>query len=93
MYKLNVSIHSQVTQKGINMKMGVVLLLFLWFRWLDNDIENQEGRILETLRSDLDICHLISEPTHIMWQSKSYIALIFTDQSSIFLETGVYPPS
>ena len=34
---------------------------------------------------------LISEPSHIMGDSKSCIDVIFTDQPNLFLESGVHP--
>ena len=59
-------------------------------QWWDNEIENNEGKRFEPLTSDLGLYQLISEPTHLMGDSKSCIDLIFTDQPNLFIETGVH---
>ena len=55
------------------------------------DIENSEGKEFEPLTSDLGLHQLISEPTHLMRDSKSCIDLIFTDQPNLIVESGVHP--
>ena len=60
-------------------------------QWWENDIDNEEGKIFEPLTSDLGMHQLISEPTHIMGDSKSCIDVIFTDQPKLFVESGVHP--
>ncbi|XP_065068202.1 uncharacterized protein LOC135693597 [Rhopilema esculentum] len=60
-------------------------------QWWENDIENNEGKLFEPLTSDLGLHQLISEPTHLMGDSKSCIDLIFTDQPNLFIESGVHP--
>ena len=47
-------------------------------QWWDNDIENNVGKLFEPLTSDLGLHQLISEPTHLMGDSRSCIDLIFT---------------
>ena len=58
-------------------------------QWWENDIENNEGKLFEPLTSDNGLHQLISEPTHLMGDSKSCIDLIFTDQPNLFIESGV----
>ena len=60
-------------------------------QWWENDIENNEGKLLEPLASELGLHQLISEPTHLMGDSKSCIDLIFTNQPNLFIESGVHP--
>ena len=57
----------------------------------ENNTENEEGKIFEPLTSDLGLHQMISEPTHLMGQSRSCIDLICTDQPNLFLETDVHP--
>ena len=45
-------------------------------QWWENDIENNEGKLFEPVTSDLGLHQLISEPTHLMGDSKSCIDLI-----------------
>ena len=59
-------------------------------QWWENEIENDEGKHFEPLASDLGLYQLISEPTHLMGDSKSCIDLIFTDQPNLFIESGVH---
>ena len=60
-------------------------------QWWDNDIENNEGKLFEPLTSDIGLHQLISEPTHLMGDSRSCIDLIFTDQPNLIIESGVHP--
>ena len=60
-------------------------------QWWENDIENNEGKLFEPLASDNGLHQLISEPTHLMGESKSSIDLIFTDQPNLIIESGVHP--
>ena len=60
-------------------------------RWWENDVDNYEGKLFEPFTSDLGLNQLITEPTHLMGDSKSCIDLIFTDQPNLFLESGVHP--
>ena len=53
--------------------------------------ENEEGKIFEPFTADLDLKQLISEPTHIIGESKSCIDLVLTDQPNLFLDSGVHP--
>ncbi len=60
-------------------------------QWWENDIENNEGKLLEPVVSDLGLHQLISEPTHLRGDSKSCIDLIRTDQPNLVVESGVHP--
>ena len=60
-------------------------------KWWQGDTENEEGKVFEPFSSDLGLYQLISEPTHIMGDSKSCIDVIFTDQPNLFLKSGVHP--
>ena len=60
-------------------------------QWWGNDIESNEGKLFEPLTADVGLHQLISEPTHIMGDSKSCIDLIFTDQPNLVIESGVHP--
>ena len=60
-------------------------------QWWENDNENDEGKQFEPLTSDLGLHQLISGPTHMIGQSRSCIDLIFTDQPSLFIESGIHP--
>ena len=48
-------------------------------QWWEYDNENNEGRLLESISSDNGLQQLISEPTHLMGDSKSCIDLIFSN--------------
>ena len=60
-------------------------------QWWENDVENNEGKLFERITSDLGFHQLISEPTHLMGDSKSCIDLIFSDQPNLVIESGVHP--
>ncbi len=60
-------------------------------QWWENDLENDAGRLFEPFTADLGLEQLISEPTHVMGESKSCIDLTFTDQPNLFIESGVHP--
>ena len=59
--------------------------------WWENDIENNEGKLFEPVTSNLDLHQLISEPTHLMGDSRSCIDLILTDQPNLIIKSGVHP--
>ena len=60
-------------------------------KWCQGDTDNEEGKVFEPFSTDLGLHQLISEPTHIMGNSKSCIDAIFTDQPNLFLQYGVHP--
>ena len=59
-------------------------------QWWGDDIENTKGKVFELLTSDRSLHQLISEPTHLMNNSKSCIDLIFTYQPNLFVDSGVH---
>ena len=60
-------------------------------KWWENDTENYEGKVFEPITSDLGLHQLISEPIHLMGDSKSCMDLIFTDQPNLIIQSGVQP--
>ena len=59
--------------------------------WWQNDNESNEGRLFESIPSDLGLYQLISEPTHVMGDSESCLDLIFTDQPNLIIKRGFHP--
>ena len=59
--------------------------------WWSGDLTTMEGTRLDSLVSTHGFHQLISEPTHILRNSLSCIDLIFTDQSSLVVDSGVHP--
>ena len=62
-----------------------------WTQWWESDSENNEGKLFEPLALDLGLHQLISEPTHLIGESKSCIDLIFIYQPNLIIESGVNP--
>ena len=60
-------------------------------QWWEHDTENNERRLFEPFVSELGLHQSISEPTHLMGDSKSCIDLIFTDQPNLIVDSGIYP--
>lgn len=56
-------------------------------QWWANDRENDAGKSLEAFIADLGLKQLISEPTHLIGDSKSCIDLILTDQLNPFVNS------
>ena len=50
-----------------------------------------EGSTIESITSQFGLHQLINEPIHLLQNSSSCIDLIFTSQSNIVVESGVYP--
>ena len=59
--------------------------------WWSGDSTAVEGTRLDSLVSTHGFHQLISEPTHILWNLLSCIDLIFTDQPSLVVDSGVHP--
>ena len=59
--------------------------------WLEDDIENDEGKLFKLFSSDLGLHQLINKPTLSTGNSRSFIDVIFTDQPNLSLESGVHP--
>ena len=60
-------------------------------QWWEIDIEHSEGKLFEQITADIGLHQLISEPTHLIGDSKSCIDLIFTDQPNLITDYGVHP--
>ena len=60
-------------------------------QWWENDSENMEGTLFEQTTADIGFHQLISEPTHLVGDSKSCIDLIFTDHTNLIIDCGVHP--
>ena len=60
-------------------------------QWWINDVVNNEGKLFGGITCDLGLHYLISEPTHLMGDSKSSIDLIFSDQPNLVIKSGVHP--
>ena len=58
--------------------------------WWANDSTTLEGTSLYLLISSHSLCQLINEPTYIQRNSSSCIDLIFTDQPSLAMNSGVH---
>ena len=59
--------------------------------WCSGDSTTIEGTRLDSSVSTPGFLQLISEPTHILRNSLSCIDLIFTDQPSLVVDSGVHP--
>ena len=59
--------------------------------WWSGDSTTMEGTRLDSLVSTHGFHQLISESTHILRNSLSCIDLIFTDQPSLVVDSGVHP--
>ena len=58
-------------------------------KWWKKDIDSYEGKLFESITSDLGQAHFSNGPTHFMGEYQSCIDLIFTDQPNLFAEAGV----
>ena len=58
--------------------------------WCKNDITSHNGSMIDAVTSNYGLHQLIQEPTHILNSSSSFIDLIFTSQSNLGMESGVY---
>ena len=59
--------------------------------WWCEDKTSREGAQLESLTISCGLHQLISDPTHVLLNSSSYIDLIFTDQPNLVVDSGVHP--
>ena len=60
-------------------------------RWWENDSNNTEGVSIDNLTSSYGLKQLIAEPNHILSTSSSCIDLLFTNQSNMVVNSGVFP--
>ena len=58
--------------------------------WWSEDINTSEGMKLLSLTSANGVSQLINEPTHLQTSNSSCIDLIFTDQPSLSVNSGVH---
>ena len=58
--------------------------------WWSGDSTTMEGTRLDSLVSTHGFHQLISEPTHILRNSQSCIELIFSDEPSLVVDSGVH---
>ena len=58
--------------------------------WWSEDINTSEGLKLLSLTSANGVSQLINEPTHLQTSNSSCIDLIFTDQPSLSVNSGVH---
>ena len=61
-------------------------------RWWVNDSSNTEGVSIDNLTSSYGLKQLIAKPTHILPTSSSCIGLLFTNQTNMVVNSGVFPP-
>ena len=59
-------------------------------KWSEGDKPTVEWSKIDFLTSQFGFSQIIKEPTHILENSSSCIGLIFTTQSNMVLESGVY---
>ena len=59
-------------------------------RWWENDSNNTEGVTIDNLSSAYGSKQLIAEPTHILPTSSSCIDLLFTNESNMVVNNGVF---
>ena len=59
--------------------------------WWCEDITSQESPQIESLTMSYGLQQLISDPTHLLLNSSSFIDLIFTDQPNLIVDSGVHP--
>ena len=60
--------------------------------WYQNDIATFEGCKIDVATSQFGFSKIIKEPTHILNNSASCIALIFTSQPNLVMHSGVHRP-
>ena len=61
-----------------------------WNRCWENDSNNTEGVSIDNLTSSYGLKQLIAEPTHILPTSSSCIDLLFTNQSNVVVNSGIF---
>ena len=59
-------------------------------QWWPEDIENLEGSALDEVLEVNNLHKLIEEATNIRGDSMTFIYLIITDQSNLYIKTGVH---
>ena len=59
--------------------------------WWKSDINTIEGTKIDSVTTSYDLQQLITQPTHLLGNSSSFIDLIFTDQLSLIVDCGIHP--
>ena len=59
-------------------------------QWYKIDITSFEGSQLQLITSKFGLSQIITEPTHILENSKSCIDLLFTSQPNMVMDSGVH---
>ena len=57
----------------------------------NSDINTNEGTKIDAVTSSYGLQQLISQSTHLLAHSSSFIDLIFTDQRSLVVDSGTHP--
>ena len=63
----------------------------LWNSLWGSEVTSFEGSQIEFLASQFAMSQVITEPTHILDNSKSCIDLIFTSQPNMIMDSGIHP--
>ena len=59
-------------------------------QWCEIDKTSFEGSLIQLLSSKFGLSQIITEPTHILENSRSFIDLLFTSQPNMVMDSGVY---
>ena len=59
--------------------------------WWNSDINTNEGTKIDSVTCSYGLQQLISQPTHLLANSSSYIDLILTDEHSLVVDCGTHP--
>ena len=62
-----------------------------WLSWWSNDNTNPNGILIDSLTTTHGYKQLISDATHTLPQSLSFIDLIFSDQPNYVIDCGTHP--
>ena len=57
---------------------------------MPNLVTTTEGALLDSLRTPFNMKQMITDPTHILENTSSYIDVIFTTQPNIILDSGIH---
>ena len=57
---------------------------------MPNLVTTTEGALLDSLRTPFNMKQMITEPTHILENTSSYIDVIFTTQPNIIVDSGIH---
>ena len=60
-------------------------------KWWVSDTQTSEGSQIDSLTTSYGFRQIVSEPTHILKNSSSFIDLIFTGEPTLIIDTGTHP--